>query len=350
MTYPLIYRVQNAYPGARIFFLTFRKNQEVFSALNLSPAIEVLTIREDSLGVFVLDLLRVIRRLRRERIDIALDLELFSRFTAILAYLSGAVKRVGFWRYCSEGLYRGDLLTHKVQYNPLLHISKSFISFWDAVKEEDKSSPEFNRKIEDEELVLPQYYPPEEIKKKMQEMLLSAGFSSGSRLVLMNPGEENIPLRVWPLNNFISLAENILLDKHNYLVLVGMQGSLSKANQIQCRLNDARCINLVNATKLEEVLALLTMAHAFISNDCGLAHLAALTRVKEFIIFGPESPQVYAPLSGNTRIFYSGIPCAPCFSAFNHRESACRDNKCLKFIKPEDVYSQLQTVCFRTAG
>jgi len=41
-------------------------------------------------------------------------------------------------------------------------------------------------------------------------------------------------------------------------------------------------------------------------------------------------------LAGN--LDYSvGVPA--CFSPFNHRRSVCKDNKCLRTITVEDVYS-----------
>ena len=38
--------------------------------------------------------------------DVVIDLELFSRFTSLITYLSGAPIRVGFFKFNMEGLYR----------------------------------------------------------------------------------------------------------------------------------------------------------------------------------------------------------------------------------------------------
>ena len=71
--------------------------------------------------------------MRRKNIDTVLDLELFSRITALLTGLSGADRRVGFHRFHNEGLYRGEMLTHRVAYNPHIHISKNLISLVEAL-------------------------------------------------------------------------------------------------------------------------------------------------------------------------------------------------------------------------
>ena len=39
----------------------------------------------------------------------------------MLSYASGACRRVGFHRFNQEGLYVGDLLTHRVLYNAHIH-------------------------------------------------------------------------------------------------------------------------------------------------------------------------------------------------------------------------------------
>ena len=71
---------------------------------------------------------------RRNTIDAAVDLELFSRFSGLLTGLSGAHQRVGFYRFHNEGLYRGDMLTHRVAYNPHIpHSPRSTIALVDAL-------------------------------------------------------------------------------------------------------------------------------------------------------------------------------------------------------------------------
>ncbi len=56
------------------------------------------------------DALDAVRALRKIHIDTVLDCELFSRVSAILSYLTGARRRVGFERHTQEGLYRGSFI------------------------------------------------------------------------------------------------------------------------------------------------------------------------------------------------------------------------------------------------
>jgi len=86
------------------------------------------------------------------------------------------------------------------------------------------------------------------------------------------------------------------------------------------------------------------MSAALIANDCGIAHLASLTAIKQFIFFGPETPKVFSPLSKDLHIFYDRLICSPCLSAFNHRTSFCQNNICLQKIGPDEVINKLFTI------
>jgi len=342
LAYPLLNKVRREFPEAGMFFLTFEENKPLFQILDVVPSFNILTIRRKSICSFILDTLRVTRKLRKEKVDIVFDLELFSRFTAILTLLTAAYKRVGFYRYSMEGLYRGGFLTHRVQYNPLVHISKSYLSLWQAAKGNKKFTPELEKKIENEEIFLPRFIPSEERKRQIWDKLRRWNISEEARLLLVNPGEGNIPLREWSLENFGILARRLLEDKRNYIIIIGTDKTSNKA-ELLCRLvNDKRCLNLTHQTTLSEVLGLFSIAQALIANDCGLAHLASLTPIKKFVLFGPESPKVYAPLEENTCIIYSDLACSPCLSAFNHRNSICKNNRCLEMIKPEEVYGLIK--------
>jgi len=112
-----------------VFVFVFAKNREILDILNVVPRENVITVRDASLAVLALDMLRAIVRMHRLNIDTAIDLEIFARISIILCWLSGARRRVGLHRFNSEGPYRGALVTHRVQYNPYLHTSQAFDIF-----------------------------------------------------------------------------------------------------------------------------------------------------------------------------------------------------------------------------
>ena len=111
--------------GAELFFTIFESNKASLKLLGTVPEENIFTIRESNLFWLAFDTLRFFWWTRDQRIDSVIDLELFSRYTALLTGFSGATNRVGYYGFHNEGLYRGEMLTHRVAYNPHIHIAKT---------------------------------------------------------------------------------------------------------------------------------------------------------------------------------------------------------------------------------
>ena len=173
LAYPAMKALKKAYPSAELFFLIFEKNRASVDILKMIPKENVLVIREKSPFYFLIDCLKVIFRMRREEIDCVFDLELFARITAIFSYLSAAPIRVGFHKFRMEGLYRGHLHTHWIQYNFQQHISKSFLSFVRVLGYPEKDWPALEEAITDQAIETASYQVSESdaagLRKKLQE-------------------------------------------------------------------------------------------------------------------------------------------------------------------------------------
>src|ERR1700728_1738571 len=141
--------------NAEIFFLIFERNVDSLRLLNTVPAANIVTIRETGLGVLILDSFRFLRWARKAKIDTVIDLELFSRYSALLTGLTGAVRRVGFHRFHSEGLYRGEMLTHRVSYNGHIHMAKNFVGMVNALLTSKPEVPYSKTFVSDEEIRVP---------------------------------------------------------------------------------------------------------------------------------------------------------------------------------------------------
>ncbi|MBF0485940.1 MAG: glycosyltransferase family 9 protein [Candidatus Omnitrophica bacterium] len=343
LAYPVIMDLKKKYPGARVLFLTFSKNRSAFNLLNNAILPEdIYTIEEDSFVGLVFDTGRVLSALRKRKIDIALDLEFFSRFAAIILFFSGAKKRVGFYKYFFEGLYRGELLTHKVQFNPLIHCSVSYLSLGEAAQEPQKNSPEFQENIFTASNY-PEFVSSPERRKAVVQKLKDLGVGD-EELFLINPGEGVLAMREWPLENYIELTRRILKTPHRAVVVVGSNFTTGKDKALVSAVNHPRCISLVAQTKIHDLLELGCFARVCISNDCGLPHMLSLTPCPAVVLFGPETPVVFSPVGKNTHILYSHFPCSPCLSVLNHRESSCQNNRCLQVISVDDVFDAVRKI------
>ena len=88
--------------NAEIYFVIFAQNAGSLDVTGTVSRANVFCIRATSLWRLALDTMRFLLWTRRNSIDTVVDLELFSRFTSLLTGLSGATRRVGFYRFHNE--------------------------------------------------------------------------------------------------------------------------------------------------------------------------------------------------------------------------------------------------------
>ncbi|WP_028583193.1 glycosyltransferase family 9 protein [Desulfogranum mediterraneum] len=327
---------------AELFFVIFAKNRASLDLLRTIPEANIFTIREENLLTLATDTLRFLLWTRRKGIDTVVDLELFSRFTALLSGACGAGNRVGFYSFHNEGLYRGDLLSHKVAYNPHIHIAKNFIALINALLAEPGEVPHSKSLISDGEIRLPQVNPgPDELEAI--RALIRARYPDYTpeqhRLVLINPNaSELLPQRRWMPERYQQLVEHILEQYQDVLVLLTGAGSeAAEAAAMSTRVGSRRCLNFAGATSLGQLPALYTLASLMVTNDSGPGHFSAITPLATLVLFGPETPALYGSLGNSTPIF-AGLACSPCVSAANHRKTPCSDNRCLQAITVDQVF------------
>jgi len=334
--------------NANLYFAIFRRNSASLDLLRTIPRENVFIMSDDGLLNIAIGAFKFLFWTRKNNIDTTIDLELFSRFSALLTGFSGAQRTVGFHAFYNEGLYRGDLLTHKVAYNPHLHIAKNFVALANAVLSPRAEVPYSKTVVPDEEISLRKVVVSEEAKGKMRTKISHAfpRYSAEQhQIVLFNTNaSELVPLRRWPQAYYTTLAKTILHRYPNVVILLTGDGTeRSNKDIIVAEVNSDRCVNFAGQTSVSDLPALYSVSDFMLTNDSGPAHFAAVTDMPVFVLFGPETPKIYAPLGAMTPL-YAGLACSPCVSAANHRKTPCRDNVCLQTISPEQVLQSLLPV------
>ena len=326
-----------------VFFCVFESNRAILDVLDTVPAANIISIRDESLMLFVLDFLGAAMTVRKRQIDAVIDMEFFSRASAIFAVLTGARIRVGLHRYTGELPYRGDLMTHRMQYLPHLHISQQYATLAEAAFHDPLEQPMLKvplRTITGDGSTTPQFVPaPGELDAMRQRLGVPAG--GGHPVVILNPNASDLlPLRKWQTSKFADLAKKILLAfPSTRIVLTGAPSERAAAEDLCRELNSPRVLSLAGQTTLRELLSLYTVADVMVTNDSGPGHFAALTPVHAIVLFGPETPRLFGPISANATVIWKELACSPCVSVFNHRLSPCRNNVCMQTITVDEVFS-----------
>jgi len=341
---PSIMYLKKNHPRTEIYYLMFKEILEIVEVMGIVDCKNLFTIRSRSFLLMCTDTLKVVWQLRRKRIDVIIDIELFSRFSALLSYLIGANDVIGFNKFHMEGLYKGNFQTKKVLYNHTRHIAFNFLACVHAIDASRDEVPLLKRNFE-----LKNFYPPpissdRESKNKMIERikLINPDFDEDKKIIILNPNASKLlPLRRWPLKNYSELAKNLIRYTSGYVIITGTKEEQKDTKIIYDEVGDKRCIDFAGKTTLKELIDLYNIADVLVSNDSGPPNFAAHTSIKIIVLFGPETPLCYTPLSKNVTVMYADFMCSPCVSAYNHRKSACLDNKCMQAITVENVYKEV---------
>ncbi|MGA8076036.1 MAG: glycosyltransferase family 9 protein [Xanthobacteraceae bacterium] len=327
--------------SAELFFVIFARNVGSLELLGTFPPERIFTISDASMFGIARDALRFLAWTRRNQIDTVIDLELFSRFTALLSGLSGARRRVGFYRFHQEGLYRGEMLSHRVAYNPQLHIAKNFIALIDALLAPAPTVPYSKTLIGDDQIKAA--IAPASAQARAQVIAriraLAPFDPARHRLALINPNaSELLPHRRWMPDRFEELIRRMLAAYDDVFVLItGAPAERAEAERLAAA-SGPRCVSFAGHSALAELPALYAQSVLMVTNDSGPAHFAAASGLPTIVLFGPETPHLYKPL-GNSRAIYAGLACSPCVSAHNHRKTACTDNVCMRAITVDEVFA-----------
>ncbi len=335
--------------GAELFFLIFKSNRASLTLLNTVKPENIFTIDSASLGGLIKDTARFLIVARRHNIDTVIDLELFSRFTALLTGLCGARRRVGYHIFHGEGLWRGAMLTRKVHYNPHIHITKNFLSLIHAAFASKIETPFSKISISDAEVKLEQAVidpaAMTRVRQRIEHLASEAGilFTQGKeRLILINPNASDLlPQRRWSQQRFSELIMSIHQQYPDDLILItGSPAEFEYVETVRTVANVKNALNFAGQVSFAELPPLYTLSDVMVTNDSGPGHFSAVTPLRTIVLFGPETPALYGSV-GNSIAITANLACSPCVSAANHRKTPCHDNVCMQAITVAQVLEKV---------
>jgi ADP-heptose:LPS heptosyltransferase len=224
-----------------------------------------------------------VRRLRRERYDLALDLQ-GNLKSGVLARLSGAGRCVGLDRPLSrEG---NHLLVRERVPPPDGHRVDAYHRLVDHVLGNGVTAA----------AVLPAEPEPH-----------------GG--VVLHPGTSAFgAFKRWPLESYAALGDRLAAAGRGPILLTAGPGERPQADEVRRRMkSEARLVEPPGLPALRNVLA---GARLVVAGDTGPAHIAAALGVPTAVLFGPKDPRVLAPVGPRVRTVRTGVRCSPCTLRF----------------------------------
>jgi ADP-heptose:LPS heptosyltransferase len=273
-----------AFPGAQIHYLTESASAEVLKG---NPFVDDVLVYDRA----AMSGPGLIRAVRRGRYDLVLDLFGNPR-TALLTWLSGARRRVGFrfrgraYAYNVLAEPRGDSV-HNTQFN------------LDALSA-------LGVPIQDRHI----YFSFDDADARYVDSFWPPAFGGGSLVVGINSGGGWYTKR-WGLDRFAGLADRLSEELGARIVLLWGPGQLPDAEEIRRRM--VRDAFIPPATTLRQLGALIKRCSILVSNDSGPMHIGSAVGTPVLGIFGPTDPRLQGPYGENHLVVRNeGLDCLGC--------------------------------------
>ncbi len=164
--------------------------------------------------------------------------------------------------------------------------------------------------------------------------------AEGEKIVGLNPGG-GWTSKQWPLEHYAELATKLAAGAEARIVVFGSGEERDRAEKIA---KDAGCKVAIAAgeTTIRQAAAIIRRCSAFVSNDSGLMHIAALLDIPTVGIFGPTNPAYHGPCGDGHLIFYRGVECSPCSKPECHLDF--ERYYCIDAIPVTEVYKGVRRI------
>ncbi|MEO5739636.1 MAG: glycosyltransferase family 9 protein [Vicinamibacterales bacterium] len=327
-TTPAIRAIRRHYPGARITYIV---EEEAAAVVRHNPHLDTVIVARSphAPGRLRADI-ALVRRLRRERYDLAIDFHGGPR-SSLLTWLSGARTRIGY-----EVVGRSWMYTTRVPRPRTLRPRHSVVSQWDVLLPLGIAAP-------DPEIDTTEMPDDPAAASAVARRLAGAGIGTGNPVVVVHVSAGN-PFRRWPATSFVELVRRLAsADPARRIILTSGPSDAEAAAAIA---RDARALLATHERPavvecgefdLAELRALVGQAALYIGGDSGPLHIAGATGVPVVGLYGPTLPVRSQPFRGARFISAAAegpdLPCRPC----DQRRCEPGDFRCLTGISAEAV-------------
>ena len=270
-------------------------------------------------------LIAFITALRHHKFDCVIDFEHWTRFSTLIAYGSGASRRIGFR---SAGQHRHYPFTDVVEHVSGTHEVVNFL----------KIARLLGCPIRETDLEVWLKREDWDWAKEFFDMM---GIERDMPIIAIHPdaGRRGEPRRRFPHDRFVAVAD-ALVDQYNaQIILTGDPSEVELSQHIAAQTRSS-CTVAAGRTQINQLAALFANADLVICGNCGPMHLAAAAGTPVVALHGPTNPSQWAPWGSGHTIVHVDVPCSPCLNlGFEYGCSALSDgtSPCMHTIQVDEV-------------
>lgn len=328
----IIEDIKTVFPNAKIYYLTSKKNKAIFDIIRNVD--KVFTIDDAGIISMAFSTFNLIKNLLKIKVDVFMDLEVYSRYSTCISIMSCARNRYGFFRHDIH--WHIGVYTHMLYFNNQKNISEIYLQLSKYLTRSDnnyKSLPSFNFR-EDNKKEVEDYFL-KNLKRKEKDLYIGIN-ANASELALE---------RRYPPAYFTELIENLLNIKNVYIFLIGSPSErqyLEKEiyNKLNAKNRD-KVFLTAGLFSLNGSIYLLSKFDLFITTDSGPLHFAYAQNINIISIWGTGSYWHYGYMNYDKEYFLmANIYCSPCL--YLTVKPPCRGhNICLQKIYPKIIYDKV---------
>jgi heptosyltransferase-3 len=270
----------------------------------------------------VLEPLRLIRELRRQRFDLVIDLRADDR-GAWMSGLTGAPFRAAM--HYDRLPWRDYFYTHLViPPAPEVRVRGAAQQSLEVMRPLGIDTPD----------TLPRLHVSDEALRRVRQLLPNGGRRGQ---VTINPFAR-WKYKEWDYGKWAEVVRWLDGGKGYRPVLVGSLAEREAAARIASEAGGG-VVNLAGQTSLKELAALLSLSAFHAGVDSAAPHIAAAVGTPTVTIYGPTDWRDWAPEGGRHRVIRPDRECVPC------RDKGCRGegrSECLEELGTDRVMSEIE--------
>ena len=143
--------------------------------------------------------------------------------------------------------------------------------------------------------------------------------------------------RSWPPERFAALVRLALETLPHDVIFLCHASENALLRPLRARCPEGERVRFFVSSDIYRTAAVMKGAAAFVGNDSGLIHLAAVLGLPLVGLYGPAAPAQSAPLSSDGAFLYKPVVCSPC----DQVRCLMPDHPCMTLIEPGEVFHAL---------